>query len=880
MNAPRTFRGLIAQFLFAALVLAAFFLPALCLSVDVFNTAAVAADAGAPAPAPRADRPKEVPSSGKMRVTVVDADGRPIAGAKLSVSVWAEKDDLPHRGYDCDQQGQAEVQLPKSLSILRVWARAEGKVPLFAQWWPEHQADVERIPESFSFSMQEGDVIGGTVRDEAGQPIPGVKVEVMYEHKGLNVEMTKRPVFTRWLADGDEAQTTNGAGGWTLDNVPPGGDGNLRIKLTHPDYISDMNWGESQQNQNVALESLRSQSAVLVMRRGVEIAGRITDPDGKPVPRAVVIWGDNPYLEHRPRQEVLSDDEGRYQFPPLPPGKMAVTVVAEGWMPELRTVDIAPELGPVDFQLRPGKTLKVRFVLPGPGPLPEFAVQVAGWRDKQSLYNYDHPNVLPTAIPRRTQNSVYLWTWAPDDAVTFDVCPLKKELQLARTTLKLAPTDREQVVVLSLPLHVAGRVTDAATGRPVATFTVVPVQDWGQECRVERNGAREFSGGQYTWDFGINGAGAMVGRRLRIEAEGYRTAMSPLWSSGQANAVGDFALEPATATVGRVFTADHKPAAGAKVVLATPSQWAVIHGGDVAQDRENLHATTDRFGAFSFPAQFEPYTVIATHDSGYAEVTRAADSMAGELILAPWGRIEGRLQYPADVADRTNVWFAMLRPHGPGIPKVEDARRAKSSAADQYSFDRVPPGRGVLGADRLNTKVLVSTEFFPVDVPAGESIPHDFGAGAQVRGSLVLVGDTTDDVQLDHARVSLVRKGAVVAPPPGIDAERFAASDGWNDAWDDGSEGSAYLAALHHFNFRPTKAGALRIDGVPAGDYTLAIRLSHVREGQQPLPARTHLMQITVTEADAAQRKTIDLGAIKVDTAPRAEEAAQPAADE
>ena len=41
---------------------------------------------------------------------------------------------------------------------------------------------------------------------------------------------------------------------------------------------------------------------------------------------------------------------------------MRVTVVAQGWMPELRIVDIQPDMQPEDFQLRPGKTLRIKFV--------------------------------------------------------------------------------------------------------------------------------------------------------------------------------------------------------------------------------------------------------------------------------------------------------------------------------------------------------------------------------------------------------------------------------------------------------------------------------------------------------------------------------------
>ena len=97
------------------------------------------------------------------------------------------------------------------------------------------------------------------------------------------------------------------------------------------------------------------------MHHGDTVHGTVTAPDGKPVAGAIVIWGDRPYWQAG-SQEVRTDEHGAFRFPPLPPGSMALTVVAQGWMPERRKVTIAPDMKPVDFQLRPGKALRIRFV--------------------------------------------------------------------------------------------------------------------------------------------------------------------------------------------------------------------------------------------------------------------------------------------------------------------------------------------------------------------------------------------------------------------------------------------------------------------------------------------------------------------------------------
>jgi hypothetical protein len=201
--------------------------------------------------------------------------------------------------------------------------------------------------------------------------------------------------------------------------VPEGDEIQLRVKLSHPDYVDDSSWGGLQREQNVTTKSLREQTGTIVMRRGIFVTGTVTDPEGKPIPDAVVVWGDDPYLQTG-SQEVRTDKQGVYRFPPLPPGPMTVTVVAQGWAPDLKKIDITPENPPADFQLKPGKRILIRFVDRSGSPVPEVYVGIEGWRGGKSLYNHKHPNVLDTKIPRQAdKNGVYEWTWAPDDSVTY-----------------------------------------------------------------------------------------------------------------------------------------------------------------------------------------------------------------------------------------------------------------------------------------------------------------------------------------------------------------------------------------------------------------------------------------------------------------------------
>jgi len=226
-----------------------------------------------------------------------------------------------------------------------------------------------------------------------------------------------------WLAEapgpGNNPCITDVEGRWTLNNVPAGDEIFIRVKLTHPKFVSDTRWGGLQEEQSVPMKAFRDKSATIAMHRGAVATGAITDPTGKPISDAVVIWGDNPY-EKNGSQEVRTNAEGVYELQPLNPGPMNVTVVSPGSSPELRAINILASGSTENFQLEKGKSLRIRFIDEDGSPVPNVGVGIRGWRGRQSLYNHRHPNVLNTKIPVKTDNDgIFKWEWAPSDEVDF-----------------------------------------------------------------------------------------------------------------------------------------------------------------------------------------------------------------------------------------------------------------------------------------------------------------------------------------------------------------------------------------------------------------------------------------------------------------------------
>ena len=362
-----------------------------------------------------ADEPKATPRT--MQIAVVDADGRPMPNAEIHVSVWTKEPFKANRDFVCDADGKTMFDLPNEIQILRLWARKEGHVALFAQWWPEHERAPRPIPEQFTFRLERGTRIGGLVKTEDGKPISGAKVEVRLMDRRAEL-VSIEPIPNIWLSEGDEAVKTDRDGRWSLKNVPAG-DVEVSLLFSHPEYVSDVQWGGLQNEQDVRSQSLRAGDAAIVMYRGIAVSGTVTNAQGEPVRDAIVVWGDDPYLQWG-SQEVRTDEMGKYRLPPRHAGEgLTVTAIAAGFAPQQEKIALPTQIS-VNFQLATGKTLRIHFVDDTGAPVPGVGVGVESWRGNKALYNHKHPNVLDTKIPRQANDEgLFEWTWAPDDAVSY-----------------------------------------------------------------------------------------------------------------------------------------------------------------------------------------------------------------------------------------------------------------------------------------------------------------------------------------------------------------------------------------------------------------------------------------------------------------------------
>ena len=831
---------------------------------DLLTPSAIASSDGKSPQTQKPSQAKPAPAQGEVKrsmlVHVLGPDGQPMEGVQVHMGLWTEKETkTPKRDYISDQQGRVRLELPEGIRILRLWSRSKGLVPLYAGWEEEENPD-ESLPKEFTFQLSSGTAIGGIVQDEEGRPIKGAQVNVKLEHRGQPIGRTG-PSHKSWPIL-DESPTTDAEGRWNLDNVPAGNDVEVSLRLNHPSYIPDSDWGALQHEQGITMRVLRDQTAKIRMRRGIEVTGTVQDPQGKPVPGALVIHGDRPYWEWG-SQEIRTDDQGQFHLPSLQPGPRTITVVAPHWMPWLKKIDLKPGLKPLDVHLEPGKNLQLRFLDSKGKPIPGVTVAIDGWRGGESLYNHKHPNVLDTQIPDESnREGLYQWSWAPGDNVEYRFW----KDGFAEVSMELTANGREQTVTLERVLRISGRVTDAVTGQPIKQVFAIPVLGLSNgQLMADRQEMKRFSDNSYV----IEGNKAEAAYRVRIEAEGYRSAMSGVSHLSGSDVVQDFQLEPAASVQGRILKPNGQPAKDARVYLATPSQEVYLVNNEEG-GLPSPNTLTSGEGRFSLPAQCEPYTLLVMHDDGYAELERDPNHQPGDLVLKAWARVEGQVMQGGRPVASVQVNLKPFRPQLRGFPLINIGHWQKTDKAGHFVMDRVPPvkSRLFISASIWSESALSAGHSLPFDIQAGQHIKVDFGGqGTSVKGRVVVAGDSPP-IDLHKSLNYLVRKGSGIEAPKAIQAFGFNDRDGWNPAWSRTQEGLAFLNTLDYTLVVLDRDGRFEISGVPVGEYDFAIHLYEPpTEGCLVNPIGSRIVRFSVA-GDTAKNPTLDLGEIKVETAP------------
>jgi peroxiredoxin len=778
---------------------------------------------------PDAKAAKADKSPAEIEVTVLAKEtGRPIEGATIRPFIEFEYSRLM-----TDRDGHARIDLSRrklSDSVsLEIWADGHVQQRFFFSEGDQRQP---RIPERLTVELWPGEeTVGGTVVNEENQPIAGALVELFgYLGSRKDPHEIASKVST----------TTNMEGQWRLTATR--GLTWAYLYLSHPDYLNDnprraRPYGRIRPEVTPIGErpfaTIKDFTSIETMVRGIEVAGRVTNEKGQPVPGAEVGWMAENETDtlHYDLPLTTTDQDGRFRFAHATPGRVVLQVMAKGHAPRLLAVVAKPAMKPVSITLDPPHTLTGRIVDSRGKPIEGVSVFIDTYRGYRSL-----GVVLSTNADGR-----FRWDDAPAESV---LVYAGKSGHLELTDQRLTADDNAIMMTLKKLLSITGDVRDATTNRKIQDIDRIEV------------GARNAKSGEITWSENQRAYIAQGELRVRLDAEeapeyflrlqprGYEPFVSRAFRSDEGSvkynvALRPAALDPSTILEGVAHRPDGTPLAGAQVAVSYGSSARsrlpvpTIEDGAFRPSKTMVVATTDADGQFTITREPDPlgkdYVLVVVHPDYFAAITRDNFEPARTITARPWARVEGVARVGSRHAANTEILAYHTGPSAVGPNSISVINNTRTNDQGRFAFDRLVPGEvGLIRVDKENGTRFDLLRGVLVDVSAGATTRAEIGGRGRPLIARVKVPPGFDPAQ-DFATYSEfeIRSDRPEVPIPFELVAADVPFTEWEVDWMNTPEGRAYrrsLYTLHSTRLRPD--GSIRVNEVPPGSYVLRLTFS------------------------------------------------------
>ncbi|MHC4552259.1 MAG: carboxypeptidase-like regulatory domain-containing protein, partial [Planctomycetota bacterium] len=286
---------------------------------------------------------------------VQNADGKSMAGIDLTVRVNDDEHmDKPEnhvrQGVTTDKNGRWETPNCVPAQLEKVNLRTKHADYSDQNVWIETSEDIQLLRnKEYVLVVDEGYSISGVVKDEAGNPIKGARVQL-----GDYYFARDRQHRTHTDEDGyfDFKQLRIGNSGPHYEFVE--GQGNVLVRRRF-DYIAVTADGFSPETMTIYFKE-KHVDLEFVMTPGDSIYGRVLDFEGSPIAGATVRadnWGRNSYDHVRTIDwNTKTDQEGRFIWKHAPSFEIQFEIARDGYM-DLRTEKVKPLDTEYEFVLNP-----------------------------------------------------------------------------------------------------------------------------------------------------------------------------------------------------------------------------------------------------------------------------------------------------------------------------------------------------------------------------------------------------------------------------------------------------------------------------------------------------------------------------------------------
>lgn len=251
--------------------------------------------------------PIRLPSGCRVVGTVLGPDGRAAHGVRVRAFAVERGRSQPLRQVLTDERGFYRLEhLPTG--VVEIEVEGEGAARMRTAPFLLSSARPEVVK---NFRLSEGLVLEGIVRAPDGQPLPGARIRA---------RLLRGQAACRAEATSDER------GGFRLTGLVRG-----------PFHVVCERKGFARWMDTVEVGTIKRLRIVMLPTLG--IAGRVVDPQRKPIPAFFLqVFAAEP--DGRPKHPLGSpfkvrDEKGAFQIPDLEPGHYRIKVFAPGWAPTL-----------------------------------------------------------------------------------------------------------------------------------------------------------------------------------------------------------------------------------------------------------------------------------------------------------------------------------------------------------------------------------------------------------------------------------------------------------------------------------------------------------------------------------------------------------------
>ena len=791
-----------------------------------------------------------------LKITVLNAiSGEPIVGAQVGeparlrtdsngVVVFAVPDHIPGD----DRMNQFDVYI-----------HAKGYAPRDIMWLSSTGSVLNIVTNGYTVRLEAGLTIAGTVVDEAGQPLEGVRVGVFgNNYKGYSPPTLRAEDFACFSknSEKDDALTSDRSGRFQFEHFPSdlkavtidliGPDGSRRKFATR----QSKQLSPAEDLMEIPFHDLLTGAARLTLPHGTTVEGTVVNAAGEPIPGATVSEG-----TQLGNLKILSTSDtdfgGRFWLSNRPSHEIILAASADGYASASTIVVVKPGMAPARIQLPPELPLQARIVNQDGQPVAGAEIQLSDI----SIYN---SGLGLTWKGLTGADGRFTWRSAPTNEVALSIVAPEYPPRLVR----LQASTNEHLVTLyanhnNNSAYVTGAVADAVSGKPVEHFTA-------QVRHSLNNGqvAQGVHGGfSLTTSQSEVGVGILPDWSLVVQADGYEPFATRQYAYEEGDQNLDIKLQPGGVIEGLVRNPQGELATGSQItVTAFGDKVSSYHPEEMSFYHSDLERS-DSNGHFKVNKPLDAAYLVVFDKSGWA-VANAKSSHA-EIQLLPWGYIEGSVKSGNEPITNAQILLTDLVLDSDGA--VATLRSTTTDATGRFVFDELPAGEYQIGLEPQSCQhgqSLVETLQTAVKVSAGRTNYVVLRASGKTVTARLLAGSLPLTNWEDCSAV-LNRRVALPPAPSQANFITYSSYTAARFAYSDNPDVIAAARLQRSYHGSVSSDGSVIFENVPPGNYLLDVKLFAKMEGNDYATAKITAQlstAVAVPENGAGNTNAVTLG--------------------